>query len=42
MSVIKMRCTDQVMAFEHTPVIAAGGVEENHVQFDLCSLWDRC
>lgn len=40
MSVIKLRCNDQVLAFENTPVIASGGLEENTVEFSFCSEWD--
>lgn len=40
MSVIRVACTDQVLAFENTPVIASGGIEENFVQFTFCSAWD--
>lgn len=39
MSTIKVNCTDQVLAFENTPVIASGGMEENFVQFSFCSQW---
>lgn len=40
MSVIKVRCTDQVLAYENTPVIASGGLDENFVAFTFCSQWD--
>lgn len=40
MSIIKVKCTDQVLAFENTPVIASGGREENFVQFSFCSQWN--
>lgn len=40
MSTIKVNCTDQVLAFENTPVIASGGMEENFVQFSFCSQWN--
>lgn len=37
---IKMRCIDQVLAFESTPVIASGGLEEDTLQVSFCSKWD--
>lgn len=40
MSTINVRCTDQVLAIINSPVIASGGVNENHIQFNFCSLWD--
>lgn len=40
MSVIKVRCTDQVLAYENTPVIASGGLDENFVAFTFCSQWN--
>lgn len=40
MSIIKLRCTDQVLTFENTPVIASGGLEEDFIEFDFCSQWD--
>lgn len=40
MSIIKVNCTDQVLAFENTPVIASGGMEENFIQFSFCSQWN--
>ena len=40
MSVIKINCVDQVMQFTNTPVIAAGGVRENSLEFTFCSKWD--
>lgn len=40
MSTIKLRCTDQVLTFENTPVIASGGLEEDFIEFDFCSQWD--
>jgi len=40
MSVIQVRCTDQVLAYENTPVIASGGLEENFITFEFCSQWD--
>ena len=40
MSVIKINCIDQVLQFTNTPVIAAGGVREDHVEFTFCRQWD--
>ena len=40
MSIIKVKCTDQVLTFENTPVIASGGLEEDFLQVDFCSRWD--
>lgn len=40
MSIIKVKCTDQVLAFDNTPVIASGGLEENFLQVAFCTLWD--
>ena len=37
---IKLRCIDQVLTFDSTPVIASGGQEENVLQVDFCSKWD--
>ena len=39
-TIIKVRCTDQVLTFENTPVIASGGLEEDFVSFEFCSKWD--
>ena len=39
MSIIKVKCTDQVLAFESTPVIASGGLRENFVEFTFCGQW---
>jgi len=40
MSIIKISCADQVMQFTNTPVIASGGIREDHIEFTFCSLWD--
>lgn len=40
MSTIKVICVDQVLAFEETPIIASGGLNENFVEFSFCSQWD--
>lgn len=39
-TIIKVKCTDQVLAFENTPVIASGGLGEDFVSFEFCSKWD--
>ncbi len=39
MSTIKVNCTDQVLAFENTPVVTSGGIKENFMQFSFCSQW---
>ena len=39
MSTIKASCTDQVLRLTNTPVIASGGVNEDHVDFTFCDLW---
>lgn len=39
-TIIKVRCTDQVLTFENTPVIASGGLEEDFVSFEFCGKWD--
>lgn len=40
MSVIKVKCTDQVLTYENTPVIASGGLNENFIEFSFCNQWD--
>lgn len=40
MSTIALKCQDQALTFEHTPLIASGGKEENFVKFNFCQLWD--
>lgn len=39
-TIIKVRCIDQVLTFENTPVVASGGLEEDRVQFYFCDKWD--
>lgn len=39
-TIIKVKCTDQVLTFENTPVIASGGLGEDFVSFEFCSKWD--
>lgn len=38
-TIIKVRCIDQVLTFENTPVIASGGLEVDYVSFSFCSKW---
>lgn len=38
-TIIKLRCVDQVLAFETTPVIASGGLQEDFIQVSFCSKW---
>lgn len=40
MSIIKVSCIDQTLAFENTPRIASGGSGEDFLQFTFCSAWD--
>lgn len=40
MSVIVVKCTDQVLTFENTPIITSGGRGENFVKFSFCAQWD--
>lgn len=39
-TIIKLRCVDQVLAFETTPLIASGGQQEDFIQVSFCPLWD--
>lgn len=39
-TIIKLRCVDQVLTFDSTPIIASGGVGEDFIQVDFCSKWD--
>lgn len=39
-TIIKVRCTDQQLVFENTPVIASGGVKEDYIEFTFCEKWD--
>lgn len=39
-TIIKLRCIDQVLTLENTPVIASGGLEEDFIQVSFCSKWD--
>ena len=40
MSVIKVRCTDQVLKITEAPVVASGGKNEVKVEFQFCEKWD--
>lgn len=40
MSTINVSCVDQVLTITNSPLIAAGGVNENNIVFDFCPLWD--
>lgn len=40
MSVIQVKCTDQVLKITSAPVLASGGVNEVKVEFDFCEKWD--
>lgn len=40
MSTIKLKCIDQALAFENTPLIASGGQVWDRVQVSFCSKWD--
>ena len=37
---IRVRCTDQALTYENTPVIASGGLEVDSVHFEFCTKWD--
>lgn len=40
MSVIKIKCINQALYFENTPVIASGDKGVDFVEFSFCSKWD--
>lgn len=40
MSDIRVKCVDQTLTITNAPIIASGGVGEDRVVFDFCSLWD--
>lgn len=40
MSVIRAKCTDQVLKLTEKPVIASGGVNEVSIEFTFCEKWD--
>lgn len=40
-TIIKLRCIDQVLTFESTPLISSGGREEDFLQVSFCSKWDN-
>jgi hypothetical protein len=39
-TIIKLRCIDQVLTFESTPLVASGGLEEDRLEVSFCSKWD--
>lgn len=39
-TIIKLRCIDQVLTFESTPLVASGGLGEDFLEVSFCSLWD--
>jgi hypothetical protein len=39
-TVIKIKCTDQVLETIEAPVIASGGFKSEKVHFEFCTLWD--
>lgn len=39
-TIIKLRCIDQVLTFDSTPIIASGGQQEDFVQVEFCPKWD--
>lgn len=39
-TIIKLRCIDQVLTFESTPVVASGGLEEDRLVVEFCGKWD--
>ena len=38
-TIIKLRCIDQVLTLEDTPLIASGGVQEDFISVEFCSKW---
>lgn len=40
MSDILVKCVDQTLQITNAPLIASGGVMEDRIVFDFCSLWD--
>lgn len=39
-TIISVKCTDQVLTLVDTPVIAAGGINEDKIVFEFCPLWN--
>jgi methionine synthase II (cobalamin-independent) len=37
---IKIKCIDQTLTYEGTPIVASGGVNEDYIQFEFGPLWD--
>ena len=40
MTMIQVKCIDQVLTVENMPVVASGGVLEDTVEFKFCPKWD--
>ena len=40
MSTINIKCVDQVLSFQNTPIITAGDQNVDKIQFDFCPTWD--
>lgn len=40
MTMIQVKCIDQVLTVTNSPVIASGGVLEDTVEFEFCPKWD--
>jgi len=40
MSVIEMKCIDQVLTFTNTPIVSAGNQNVDKVHFDFCPKWN--
>ena len=36
---IKIKCIDQTLTYEGTPIVASGGVNEDYIQFEFGPLW---
>lgn len=39
-TIITVKCNDQVLTPIETPIIAAGGINENILSFEFCPLWE--
>lgn len=39
-TIIRVKCTDQALTPIDTPIIAAGGVDEDKISFEFCPLWE--
>lgn len=40
MSVLKVKCIDQVLTIVNAPLIASGDIQTDVVQFEFCPMWD--